>query len=205
MASPDELEQLVAAGLVTAGQADGARRVDDDIAATALGKLVCIGCDAKQLLPGYAQTFGLVPASDEALARSTRPQLPQHVEDALAALPAAPTWGADGTIEIVVTSASAVASLASLGLPAHRVIVGDEPRVGALLDRVLAGPPTQAPPPARGREPSGPSQKAERFLARPVREVDRRPGAGLNDPSNSSIVVQPFGGPPPGPSAPMAA
>lgn len=197
MSFPDELEQLVAAGLVTAEQAGGARRVDDDIAATAIGKLVCIGLDAKALLPGYAQTFGLTVASDEALARAARPPLPQPLVDALAALPGVPTWGADGTLEIVVTAARTVAELAPLGLPQHRVLVGDEPRVMALLDRVLEGPPTSSPP------APGPSAKSERFLARPVREVDRR--GGLGDPSQSSIVIAPFGAPMGAMAAPFGA
>src|SRR5688572_22190355 len=106
MSFSEELDKLVAAGLVSSGQADGARRVDDDIAATALGKLVCIGLDARALLPAYAKAFGMTAASDEALARSGRPPLPQPMVDALAALPAAPTWGADGAVEIIVTAAS---------------------------------------------------------------------------------------------------
>ncbi len=205
MSLPDELEKLVGAGLVTSDQADSARRVDDDIAATAIGKLVCIGLDARALLPGYAQAFGMTLASDEALARSTRPPLSQQMVDALAALSAAPTWGGDGSIEIVVTAARTVPELATLGLPPHRVLVGDEPRVMALLDRVLAGEPTPAPPPAAARrEASGSSPKAERFLARPVREIDRR-AQGLNDPSASSLVIEPFGAPTGGPmNAPSA-
>src|SRR5689334_7383703 len=137
MGGIDPVEGLLALGVITREQLDEASRVDPEMATTIIGRLVCIGVNAPELLGALSSLTGIPLATPAQLDNASPVELPAALERALKDVPAAPLGrSADGVLDIAIAEPSAAHRLAALGVQRHRLFLALEIHVRDVIDRM---------------------------------------------------------------------
>lgn len=136
------LDQLVSAAAISAEQADLARSVDINIAASAAGRLEACGLDGDVVLAAVSQVSGIAVAPAQLLTRARRVVVKGGDPEVLRRLLAFPA-GADksGRLQVLIADPESATHLPHLGLPDYRAWLAPE----RIVRELIAALPDEGP------------------------------------------------------------